>query len=129
MSEIIRTEKGTFAKGYKGGGRKALSPELRAARAMAYEVLINEIINVRQMTLTEAKGIVLDTEMSLGKRAIIKSYIDVDTKAIQYFESRAFGKCVETIDLGSGQTPEATEGGVRSILEKFGLIKEEDLIE
>lgn len=129
-----KPNKGSFKPGHKGynsGGRKKLSPELREARSMAYEKLISEVINVRQLTVTEAEEAAKDPELTLGKRGIIQAYVGTkkdgpNYQAIKYFEDRAFGKAVETIDLGSGDTPEATDNGIRGVFEKFGLIDSED---
>lgn len=90
-----------FAKGNKGGGRKPLPEDIRAARAMATEEMLRTVIEVRLLTIGEVKKLDLD-KVSLGKRAIISAYVKNDYKGIKVYEDRLFGKAQESIKLDGG---------------------------
>ena len=96
-----------FKKGESGnpGGRKKLPEDIKAARHMAYEDMLRTVIDVRLMTVKDAKKINPES-LPLGKRAILSAYIKVNHKAITEYENRLFGRAPETIQITDNKTSE-----------------------
>ena len=94
-----------FQKGNKSGGRKPLPADVKAARHMAYEDMLRTVIDVRLMTVKDAKKINPES-LPLGKRAILSAYIKVNHKAITEYENRLFGRAPETIQITDNKTSE-----------------------
>ena len=89
-----------FQKGNKGGGRKPLPPDVKHARAMAYEDMCRTVIKIRSMKEAEAvKHAKLN--LTLGERVILTAYLKKDDKLIKQYEDRLFGKATENITLQS----------------------------
>lgn len=90
-----------FEKGKSGNpsGRPKLPEDIKAARVMAYEDMIRAVIGIRAMKPDEVKTVVEEGTCNMGERAIIKAYVENDTRAIQGYEDRLFGKAKETIEL------------------------------
>ena len=87
------------------GGRKKLPDDIKAARHMAYEDMLRTVIDVRLMTVKDAKKINPES-LPLGKRAILSAYIKVNHKAITEYENRLFGRAPETIQITDNKTSE-----------------------
>lgn len=99
---MARDEKGRFLKGNtEGQGRKKLPDDVRESRNMAYEDLLKAIIEVRNLSIEEIKDLDLDKE-PLGKRAILKAYVDNNFNLIKCYEDRLFGKAKEYLEAEVG---------------------------
>ena len=96
-----------FKKGESGNpsGRKKMPDDIKAARHMAYEDMLRTVIDVRLMTVKDAKKINPES-LPLGKRAILSAYIKVNHKAITEYENRLFGRAPETIQITDNKTSE-----------------------
>jgi hypothetical protein len=98
-SGVQQDSKGRFVKGNSSGGRKPLPESVKKARALAFEVLIKNIIEVRNMTTGQADKKLNDSKTTLGERAIISAFVEKEYKQIEYYENRLFGKPKDNIDL------------------------------
>ena len=98
MAKGKKTGGRDFQKGHSLGGRKKLPADLQAARNLAFEEMCRTVINTRNMTPAELKGLDLEN-MPLGQRAIINAYAKPDYRAMKDCEDRLWGKPKETVAL------------------------------
>ncbi len=98
-SKAGRDAKGRFTPGNAGGnGRKKMPPDIRAVRSLSYANMIQTVVEVRQMTPAQARELDLE-KMPLGRRVILKAYLEADYRAVAYYEDRVFGKAPLIVDL------------------------------
>ena len=93
-----RKDNGQFSEGNAGGGRKPLPEDIKAARNLSYEEMCRSVIEVRNMTVDEAKTEDLD-KLPLGKRAIFNAFVKLDYKGIKEYEDRLWGKAKDFLDV------------------------------
>jgi hypothetical protein len=98
--------KGSFKKGYKGGGRKALSSDVLAAQAASKEQFINWVVEISTQYISDygnskesiAKAL---NELPLGKRIVAKWFIEADTRGVEYCHNRIWGRIPEPVQLST----------------------------
>jgi len=90
----------SFQKGQVGNpkGRKPLPEDVKIARGISTERLIDEVIRFREMKVVDGDKIDKN-ELDYGERMILEAYQKRDYQAVKYYEDRAFGKAKESIDL------------------------------
>lgn len=99
MAKGKKTGGRNFPKGNTLGGRRPLPPDVKVARGMAYEDMCRSVIDIRELTVEDAKDLKENPTLALGYRAILEAYISLDFNGIKIYEDRLFGKAAENVNL------------------------------